>query len=55
MIYASDGNAMAASATKIGEIKNGSSADIFFTWPEKFEEEYSRDEIYLSAQSVFSL
>ena len=55
VIYASDGNAMAASATKIGEIKNGSSADIFFTWPEKFEEEYSRDEIYLSAQSVFSL
>ena len=55
IIYADDGNAMAASATKIGEIKGGASTDIFFTWPEKFEEEYSRDEIYLSAQSVSSL
>ena len=55
MIYADDGNAIAASATKIGEIKGGTSADIFFTWPEKFEEGYSRDEIYLSAQSVSSL
>src|SRR3989338_6053503 len=54
IIYADDGNAIAASATKIGEIKGGSSTDIFFTWPEKFEEGYSRDEIYLSAQSVSS-
>ena len=54
IIYADDGNAIAASATKIGEIKGGSSADIFFTWPESFGEEYSRDEIYLSAQSVSS-
>lgn len=55
IIYADDGNAVAASATKIGEIKGGASADIFFTWPEKFGEKYSRDEIYLSAQSVSSL
>jgi hypothetical protein len=55
IIYADDGNAIAASATKIGEIKGGASADIFFTWPEKFGEGYSRDEIYLSAQSVSSL
>ena len=55
IIYADDGNAIAASATKIGEIKGGASADIFFTWPENFGEEYSRDEIYLSAQSVSSL
>ena len=55
VIYADDGNAIAASATKIGEIKEGASVDIFFTWPEKFGEEYSRDEIYISAQSVFSL
>ncbi len=55
VIYANDGNAIAASATKIGEIKGGASADIFFTWPESFKEEYSRDEIYLSAQSVSSL
>jgi len=47
IIYADDGNAMAASAT--------ASADIFFTWPENFEDGYSRDEIYLSAQSVSSL
>ena len=52
IIYAEDGNAVAASATKIGEIKGGGSADIFFTWPENFAEEYSRDEIYLNAQSV---
>ena len=55
VIYADDGNAIAASATKIGEMKGGASADIFFTWPENFEEGYSRDEIYLSAQSVSSL
>ena len=55
IIYADDGNAIAASATKIGEIKGGASAEIFFTWPENFGEEYSRDEIYLSAQSVSSL
>jgi len=55
VIYADDGNAIAASATKIGEMKGGASADIFFTWPESFEERYSRDEIYLSAQSVSSL
>jgi len=55
IIYADDGNAIAASATKIGEIKGEASADIFFTWPEKFEAGYSRDEIYLSAQSVSSL
>lgn len=55
IIYADDGNAIAASATKIGGIKGKASADIFFTWPEYFEEEYSRDEIYLSAQSVSSL
>lgn len=55
IIYAENGNAIAASATKIGEIKGESSADIFFTWPENFGEEYSRDEIYLSAQSVSSL
>ena len=55
IIYADDGNAIAASATKIGEIKGGASADIFFTWPEIFGEGYSRDEIYLSAQSVSSL
>ena len=55
IIYADDGNAIAASATKIGEIKGGASAEIFFTWLEKFEEDYSRDEIYLSAQSVSSL
>jgi len=55
VIYADNGNAIAASATKIGEMKGGASADIFFTWPEKFGEEYSRDEIYLSAQSVSSL
>lgn len=54
IIYADDGNAIAASATKIGEIKGGASADIFFTWPENFGEKYSRDEIYLSAQSVSS-
>ena len=29
IIYADDGNAIAASATKIGEIKGGASADIF--------------------------
>lgn len=55
IIYADDGNAIAASATKIGEIRGGASAEIFFTWPENFREEYSRDEIYLSAQSVSSL
>ena len=55
IIYADDGNAIAASATKIGEIKGGKSADVFFTWPESFGQEYSRDEIYLSAQSVSSL
>lgn len=55
IIYADDGNTIAASATKIGEIKGGASADIFFTWPESFGEEYSRNEIYLSAQSISSL
>lgn len=55
IIYAEDGNATAASATKIGEIKGMAAADIFFTWPEIFEQEYFRDEIYLNAQSVSRL
>ena len=55
IIYADDGNAIAASATKISEIKGRASTDIFFTWPESFKEEYYRDEIYLNAESVSSL
>jgi len=55
IIYGEDGNAIASSATKIKEIKKESSVGLFFTWPEKFDKEYSRDEIYLSAQSVSSL
>ncbi|MEK7142561.1 MAG: hypothetical protein AAB818_03185 [Patescibacteria group bacterium] len=55
IIYADNGNAIAASATKIKEIKKESSMGLFFTWPESFDGEYFRDEIYLSAQSVSSL
>lgn len=55
IIYGNDDNAIAASAMKIGEIKGGSSAEVFFTWPEKFDQKYARDEIFLSAKSVSSI
>lgn len=55
IIYDEDGNAIASSATKIKEIKKESSAGLFFTWPERFDSEYFRDEVYLRAQSVSSL
>jgi len=55
IIYDEIGNAIASSATKIKEIRKESSVGLFFTWPENFDREYFRDEIYLSAQSVSGL
>ncbi|RJQ31319.1 hypothetical protein C4572_02725 [Candidatus Parcubacteria bacterium] len=52
IIYDAEGNAIAASATKAGDIKGGQAAEIFFTWPEEFEEEYGSDEVFLMSESV---
>lgn len=50
IIYDKDGNASAASATKAGLIKAGSSQEIFFTWPASLGEEASSNEIFLNVE-----
>lgn len=55
IIYDQNNEVVAASATKIKEIGESSGAEIFFTWPKAFGRDHSRDEIFLSVQSISGL
>lgn len=55
VLYAEDGNALAASATRLDELKGGASEEIFFTWPSDFEEEPVSEEILIRSKNSSEL